>query len=143
MDMENPIPAADKPKPWHFTFAFSYDGPNLPTRAQTVEFLRSLSRRDLAIVGGAVAFIFIIEPLILYWLFSARLKARFDEHSADLRAAVASQIQAEVGPAMREALSQQLRVVTPLDATKANDSTGLVLPSQTPPPPPPTPAKSR
>lgn len=142
MDTENPTSPADKPKPWHFTFSFSYDGPGVPTRAQAVEFLRSLTKRDQAIIGGVIAFIFIIEPLILYWLFSARLKARFDEHSADLRAAVASQIQAEVGPAMREALSQQLRVVTPLNPASANDSTGLVLPSQTPPPPPP-PTKSK
>ncbi|MBI5241169.1 MAG: hypothetical protein HY926_11910 [Elusimicrobia bacterium] len=138
--MENAPQVAEKSKPWSFNFTFSYDGPGLPTRAQTVEFLRSLSRRDLAVIGGGVAFIFIIEPLLLYWLFSAKLKSRLDEHSADLRAAVAGQIQAEVGPAMREALSQQLRVVTPLNPASANDSTGLVLPSQTPPPPP---AKSR
>ena len=137
--MESAPAVPDKPaaKPWSFTFNFSWDGPGLPTRAQTVEFLRSLSRRDLAIIGGVVAFIFLIEPLLLYWLFSAKLKSRLDDHTAELRAVVASQIQSEVGPAMKEALSQQFRVVTPLNSTPLNDSTGLVLPSQTPPPPPP------
>ena len=136
--MEN---APEKPKPWSFTFNFSYDGPGLPTRAQSVEFLRSLSRRDLAIIGGVVAFIFLIEPLLLYWLFSARLKSRLDDHTAELRAVISSQIQAEVSPAMKEALSQQFRVVTPLNSSNANDSTGLVLPSQTPAPP--SPGKSK
>lgn len=141
MDMENPTSAADKPKPWHFTFTFSYDGPDLPTRAQSVEFLRSLTRRDQAIIGGIIAFIFIIEPLFLYWLFSAKLRSRIDEQSADLRAVISSQIREEVGPALKGALSEQLRLVTPLSNSSASDSTGLVVPSQTPPPPPP--AKSK
>jgi hypothetical protein len=101
-----------------------------------------LSRRDLAIVGGAVLLIFVIEPLLLYWLFSAKLKSRLDDHIADLRAVVSSQIQSEVGPALKEALSQQVHVVTPLNSTNLNDSTGLVVPSPTPPPPPPA-GKSR
>jgi len=138
--MENIQAAPEKPaaKPWSFTVNFSWDGPGLPTRAQTVEFLRSLSRRDLAIIGGAVLFILVIEPLLLYGLFSAKLKSRLDDHSAELRTVVSSQIQSEIGPALKEALSQQFRVVTPLNSSNASDSTGLVVPSQTPPPPPPT-----
>ncbi|MDD5629185.1 MAG: hypothetical protein PHU21_08970 [Elusimicrobia bacterium] len=135
------LPEKTPSKPWAFTVAFSWDGPGLPTRSQSVEFLRSLSRRDLAIVGGVVAFIFVIEPLLLYWLFSARLKSGLDEGVAELRAAVASQIQAEVGPAMKESLSQQLRLVTPLSTSNASDSTGLVVPSPAAAPPPP--AKSK
>ena len=135
--MENTPAVPEKPaaKPWSFTFSFSWDGPGLPSRARTLEFLRSLSRRDLAIIGGAVAFILVIEPLLLYCLFSAKLKSRLEDHTAELRAVVSSQIQAEIGPAMKEAFAQQFRVVTPLTSTNANDSTGLVVPSQTPPPP--------
>lgn len=135
------VPQKPAAKPWSFTFTFSWDGPGLPTRAQSVEFLRSLSRRDLAIIGGVVAFIFIIEPLLLYWLFSAKLKNRLDTQGMELSSLVSNQIQAGVGPAMKEALSQQVRLVTPLSSSSANDSTGLVVPSQTPPPPPP--AKSK
>ena len=139
MAVEPPAVAEKAPaKPWSFTFSFSYDGPGLPSRAQTVEFLRSLSRRDLAMIGGALAIIFLIEPLFLYWLFSAKLKSRLDEHSADLRTVISSEIQSEIGPAMKQALSDQVRLVTPLSSTNASDSTGLVLPSQTPPPSPPT-----
>ena len=100
--MENIQAAPEKPaaKPWSFTVNFSWDGPGLPTRAQTVEFLRSLSRRDLAIIGGAVLFILVIEPLLLYGLFSAKLKSRLDDHSAELRTVVSSQIQSEIGPAL-------------------------------------------
>ncbi|MCX5795062.1 MAG: hypothetical protein NTY77_06180 [Elusimicrobia bacterium] len=136
--MEDTPAVPEKPaaKPWSFTFSFSWDGPGLPTRAQSVEFLRSLSRRDLAIIGGAVAFIFIIEPLLLFWLFSAKLASRLETQGLELSALVSRQIQSEIGPAMREALSQQLRVVTPLNNSSANDSTGLVVPSQAPPPSP-------
>ncbi len=134
--MENTPAVPEKPaaKPWSFAVNFSWDGPGLPNRAQTVDFLRSLSRRDLALIGGAILFIFVIEPLFLYGLFSAKLKSRLDDHTAELRAVVSSQIQSEIGPAMKEALSQQFRVITPLNSTNANDSTGLVVPSQTPPP---------
>jgi hypothetical protein len=140
--MENAPTVSEKPKPWSFTFNFSYDGPGLPTRAQSVEFLRSLSRRDLAIIGGVIAFIFIIEPLLLYCLFSAKLRSRLDSQSIELSTLVSRQIQAEVGPAMKDALSQQLRLVTPLNSTNASDSTGLVLPSQQPPAPP-SPGKTK
>jgi hypothetical protein len=132
--MENPPAPAEPSKPWSFNLSFSYDGPGLPSRARTVEFLRSLSRRDLAVIGGVLAFIFIIEPLLLYWLFSARIKSRLDANTEGLRVVIASQIQAEVGPAVKEALSQNLRLVTPLDTSKAGDSTGLVLSSEPPPP---------
>jgi hypothetical protein len=135
MDNAPAVPEKPAAKPWSFTVNFLWDGPGLPSRAQTVEFFRSLSRRDLAIIGAAVLFIFVIEPLLLFGLFSARLKSRLDDHTAELRAVVSSQIQSEIGPAMKEALSQQFRVVTPLNSTPANDSTGLVVPSQTQPPP--------
>jgi hypothetical protein len=137
--MENASAVHEKPhsKPWSCTFTVSWDGPGLPTRAQTVEFFRSLTRRDLSIIGGVALFIFFVEPLLLYWLFSAKLKSRLDDHTSELSAVVSNQIQAEIGPALKEALSQQLRVVTPLNSTNASDSTGLVVPSQTPPPQPP------
>lgn len=134
MPMENPPAPTEPSKPWSFNLSFSYDGPGLPSRARTVEFLRSLSRRDLAVIGGVLTFIFIIEPLLLYWLFSAKLKSRLDANTEGLRVVIASQVQAEVGPAIKEALSQQLRLVTPLSANSASDSTGLVLSSEPPPP---------
>ena len=136
-----PAPAAGKPKTWAFTFTFTWDGPGLPNRAQTVEFFRSLTRRDLAIVAGTLALIFLVEPLFLYWLFSAKLNSRLDEHGSALTASLTHQIQTEVGPAMKSALSeQQTRVITTLNAT---DPTSLVLPSTPSTPPPPPPGKLR
>jgi len=124
-------------KPWSFTLSFSWDGPGLPSRAQTVEFIRSLSRRDHTIIAGVLLLVFVVEPLILFWMFSSRLRSRLDEHSSELRTVVSSQIQSEVGPALKEALSQQVRTVTPLSSSGAGDSTGLVVPSPAPAPPPP------
>ena len=134
----DPVPAAGQPSPaprtWSFHFTFSWDGPGLPDRAGTLEFLRSLNRRDLAIAAGALLLVFVIEPLILFWIFSARLRSQLDRQAVSLAAAVSSQVQSEVGSVVMGALSQQQqRLITPLNAS---DPTALVLPSSANPPPP-------
>ncbi|HAM35764.1 MAG TPA: hypothetical protein DEB40_06515 [Elusimicrobia bacterium] len=131
--MDTP-PANQAPKTWSFSLTFSWDGPGLPSRAQAAEFFRSLSRRDLAIVAGSLLFIFIIEPLLLFWIFSARLRGQLHAQASTLASSLSSQIQNEVGPAVREALHERHdRVVTPLNAP---DPTSLVIsPAAAPPPP--------
>ena len=138
--MENTPAIPGKPRTWNFHFTFSWDGPGLPDRAQVLEFAHSLNRRDLAIVGGALLFVFVLEPLLLFWLFSSSLKGQLQSYGTAMTTSLSGQIQSEVGPALKEALSQQQqRVITPLNAS---DPTALVLPSSTPPPPAPS-AKNR
>jgi len=136
MDTNGPTAGqpADAPKTYSLGMTVSLTGPGLPAKSGILEFARSLGRRELAIAAAALLFVFVVEPLVLFWLFSAKLKSRLDQNGAALTASISGQIQSEIGSAVREALSQQQqRVVTPLNAP---DPTALVLPSAPPPPPP-------
>ena len=104
--MENTPATPGKPRTWNFHFTFSWDGPGLPNRAEVLQFAHSLNRRDLAIVGGALLFVFVLEPLLLFWLFSSSLKSQLQSYGTAMSTSLSGQIQSEVGPALKEALSQ-------------------------------------
>lgn len=127
------------PKTCSVSMNLSWTGPGLPDKAGTLEFVRSLGRRELSIAVGILVFVFVVEPLILYMLFSAKLKDRLAEHTDRLSASLASHISAEVGAAVRDQLArQQQSQVTPL---KASDPTSLVMSPNAPPTPSPAAGK--
>lgn len=125
----------EAPKTYSLSVNLSWTGPGLPDKAGIIEFVRSLGRRELAVVFGLLVFVFLAEPIILYRLFSAKLASQLAAHADLLSSSLAGRISAEVGAAVRDQLARSSSSqITPL---RASDPTSLVISPNAPPPPRP------
>lgn len=122
----------DTSKTYSLSVKLSWTGPGLPDKAALIEFARSLGRRELAVVLGLLIFVFLVEPVILYGLFSAKLASQLAEHADELSSSLAGRVSAEVGEAVRDQFARQ-QTITPL---KASDPTSLVISPNAAPPKP-------
>ncbi|HBL17914.1 MAG: hypothetical protein A2X36_17365 [Elusimicrobia bacterium GWA2_69_24] len=133
---------AGRPKTVSFTLTCSVTAPALPSRDRVFELARSLQQRELAIAAGVVLLVFVLEPLFLYWVFSARLKSEIAQANASVVTSVATQVRSDFVAALRESSFQRdAGRVTPLDASDPSDlvkplsqEAGKAVPSLATPP---------
>jgi hypothetical protein len=136
------------PKAYTFSFRCSVSGPGIPAKAQVLDFIKSLDRKELYIGAGILAFILIVEPLFFYLLFNARLTSRLERNNADLITNISTQVRADFLSSFREnIMMQSTQPMKPIGSDPANM---IVPPSQenseiqkggpiTQPAPPPSP----
>lgn len=124
-------------KTYTFNLSFSLTGPDL-AKSGVWEYIRSLGRREISVIGGFLLFVFLIEPIILYLIFSAKLKSQFAHHTDTLASSLAAHISTEVSNTLRDQLARMPNQVTPL---KGSDTTSLVISPNAPTPVSPTTGK--
>ncbi|HAZ08632.1 MAG TPA: hypothetical protein DCZ01_08960 [Elusimicrobia bacterium] len=124
-------------KTYTFNLSFSLTGPDL-AKSGVFEYIRSLGRREISVIGGFLLFVFLIEPVVLYLLFSAKLKSQLAHNTDILASSLAAHISTEVSNTVRDQLARTQNQVTPL---KGSDTTSLVISPNTSTPPRPTTGK--
>ena len=109
------------PKAYTFSFRCSVSGPGIPAKAQVLDFIKSMDRKELYIGAGILAFILIVEPLFFYLLFSARLASRLERNNADLITNISTQVRADFLSSFREnIMMQSTQPMKPIGSDPAN-----------------------